>query len=134
MLRATITLGRIFGVEIGLHVSWFIIAGLLTTSLATHLYAVNADWPRALIWTAAAVAALAFFAALVLHELAHATVARARGVPVPSITLFAFGGFARMSRDTADAVTEFWMALAGPAASVAIGVAALGLANLLGWN
>ena len=134
MLRGTIRLGRIFGIDIGLHFSWFIIAALLTMSLAGHLYAVNREWPNALIWTAAGIAALAFFAAILLHELSHAAVARARGLPVLSITLFAFGGLARMGRDAADARTEFWMGLAGPIASVLIGVAALGLASLLGWN
>lgn len=133
-MRGTIRLGRIFGIEIGLHFSWFIIAALLTMSLAAHVYSVNREWGQALIWTAAGVAALAFFAAILLHELAHAAVARARGVQVPSITLFALGGLARMSRDTADARTEFWMGLAGPVTSALIGVAALGLASLLGWT
>lgn len=134
MLRGQIRLGRIFGIEIGLHFSWFIIAALLTMSLAGHLYSVNREWPAGLVWTAAGVAALAFFSAILLHELSHAAVGRARGVTVPSITLFAFGGIANMSRDTADPRTEFWMGLAGPIASVAIGIAALGLASLLGWN
>jgi hypothetical protein len=60
MLRGTIRLGRIFGIEIGLHFSWFIIAALLTMSLAAHVYSVNREWGQALIWTAAGVAALAF--------------------------------------------------------------------------
>jgi hypothetical protein len=111
MLPGQVRLGCIFGIEIGLHFSWFIIAALLTMSLAGHLYAVNPAWPRGLIWTAAGLTALAFFAAIVLHELSHAAVARARGVPVPSITLFALGGIAQMKRDTADAATEFWMGL-----------------------
>jgi Zn-dependent protease len=134
MVRGQLRLGRIFGIEIGLHFSWFIIAALLTMSLAGHLYAVNRAWPTGLVWTAAAVTALAFFAAILLHELSHAAVARARGVDVPSITLFALGGIAHMKRDTADAKTEFWMGLAGPFTSVVIGVGALGLASLLGWN
>jgi hypothetical protein len=83
MLRGQIRLGHIFGIEIGLHFSWFIIAALLTMSLAGHLYSVNREWPTGLVWTAAGVAALAFFAAILLHELSHAAVARARGVDVP---------------------------------------------------
>src|ERR671922_2951037 len=134
MLPGHVRVGRILGIEIGLHFSWFIIAALLTMSLAGHLYSVNSAWPPGLIWTAAGLTALAFFAAIVLHELSHALVARARGVPVPSITLFALGGIAQMKRDSADAATEFWMALAGPVTSVAIGVAALGLASALGRN
>jgi Zn-dependent protease len=134
MLPGQVRLGRIFGIEIRLHFSWFIIAALLTMSLAGHLYAVNPAWSRGLIWTAAGLTALAFFAAIVLHELSHAAVARARGVPVSSITLFALGGVAQMKRDIADAATEFWMGLAGPFASVVIGVAALALASAFGWN
>ncbi len=134
MLPGQVRLGRILGIDIGLHFSWFIIAALLTMSLAGHLYAVNPAWPRGLVWTAAGLTALAFFAAIVLHELSHAAVARARGVPVRSITLFALGGVAQMKRDVADAATEFWMGLAGPVASVVIGAAALGLASALGWN
>lgn len=133
-MRGQITLGRIVNIEIGLHYSWFLIAALLTMSLGGHLYSVNPQWPQTMVWAAAIVTALAFFVALLAHELSHAAVARARGVPVPSITLFALGGLVRMDRDTADARTEFWMGLAGPVASVAIGIAALGLATLLGWR
>src|SRR5918994_2159177 len=114
MIRGHFKLGRVFGIEIELHISWFIIAALLTTSLAAHLHAVNSDWSNVVIWTAAGVTALAFFAAILLHELSHAAVGRARGVPVSTITLFALGGVARTSRDAEDARTEFWMALAGP--------------------
>ena len=134
MLGWQIKLGRIFGIEIDLHFSWFVIAILLTISLAGYLYQVNNQWSTAMIWIAAGVAALAFFAAILLHELAHAAVARVRGVQVPSITLFALGGLAHIGRDTTDARTEFWMSLAGPAMSVLIGIVALGCARLVGWN
>jgi Zn-dependent protease len=134
MMRGQIALGRIFGIRIALHYSWFFIAALITLSLAGHLNTANAAWPATLVWTAAVVTALAFFAALLAHELAHAVVARARGVPVRSITLFALGGMAHMERDAADAPTEFWMGLAGPVTSVAIGAAALGIAAILGWR
>ena len=133
-MRGQIAIGRIFGIRIELHYSWFFIAALITLSLAGHLYRTNAEWSAVLVWTAALVTALAFFAALLAHELAHAVVARARGVPVRSITLFALGGMAHMERDAADAPTEFWMGLAGPVISVGIGVAALGIAALLGWR
>ena len=128
-MRAHITLGRIFGIGIGLHYSWFLIAALLTMFLGAHLYTVNPQWPAMLIWAAAVVTAVAFFVALLAHELSHAAVARARGVPVSSITLFALGGLARMDRDTADPKTEFWMGLAGPFTRVVIGVMARALAQ-----
>ena len=132
MLGWQIKLGRIFGIEIDLHFSWFVIAILLTISLASYLYQVNNQWSAAMIWAAAGVAALAFFAAILLHELAHAAVARVRGLKVPSITLFALGGLAHISRDTTDARTEFWMSLAGPAMSVLIGARGAGLRQTRG--
>ncbi len=133
-MTAHVPLGRVAGVQIGLHYSWFLIAGLLTLSLAKHLYAVNPGWSALLVWSAAVLTAVAFFVALIVHEMSHAAVARSRGVPVPRITLFALGGVAQMGRDVADPKTEFWMGLAGPFASAAIGLAALGVARALGWT
>lgn len=127
-----ITLGRVFGITIGLHLSWFIIALLIMLSLAGHFYAINPDWAAGTIWVTAIVTGVLFFGAIVVHELAHALVARARGVPVRSITLFALGGIANIEKDVGDAKTEFWMGIAGPLMSVAIGGVCLGLAWALG--
>jgi len=52
-MRAQIRLGRIFGVEIGLHYSWFIIALLITLSLAGHFRSRNPDWGGSLSWALA---------------------------------------------------------------------------------
>lgn len=133
-MNGQIRLGSIFGIEVKLHYSWFVIAALVTISLAGQLMAADAGWSGPAIWAAAIVTALAFFAALLAHEFAHALVARARGTPVPSITLFALGGMARMSREASDARSEFWISIAGPLTSILIGAAALGLALSLGWN
>src|SRR5207237_750817 len=75
-----------------------------------------------------------FFAAIVLHELSHAAIARLRGLPVKSITLFALGGVAQIEKDASDPRTEFWMGIAGPITSALIGALCLGLAALLGWD
>ncbi|MEQ1728460.1 MAG: site-2 protease family protein [Vicinamibacterales bacterium] len=133
-MKPTIALGRAFGVEIGLHYSWFIIALMITLSLAGHFGATDPNWSRAVVWTSAVVTAVAFFISIVLHELSHALVARARGVSVRSITLFALGGVATMENPSPDARTEFWVAAAGPIASVAIGLGCYGLAASLGWS
>jgi Zn-dependent protease len=133
-MTPSITLGRLFGVDIGLHDSWFIIALLITWSLVGHFGATDPNWRRAVVWTAAVVTAVLFFVSIVLHELSHALVARARGVSVRSITLFARGGVATMENPTPDARTEFWVAAAGPIASVAIGLGCYALAASLGWS
>jgi len=132
-MKPSITLGRLFGVEIGLHYSWFIIALLITLSLVGQFGAADPTWGRAVVWASAIVTAGLFFVSIVLHELSHSLVARARGVPVRSITLFALGGVATMDKPAPDARTEFWIAVAGPLASVAIGLGCYVLAASLGW-
>jgi Zn-dependent protease/predicted transcriptional regulator len=133
-MRPQINLGRIFGVEIGLHYSWFIIALLITLSLAGNFRAHNPEWGDSLSWGLAVITALLFFASIVVHELSHAMVAKARGLPVRSITLFALGGVAEIEKEAADAKTEFWMGIVGPITSFVIGIICLALAWALGWK
>lgn len=133
-MKAQIKLGRIFGIEIGLHYSWVIIAFLITLSLAGHFRMNNPRWGDVVIWASAIVTGLLFFTAIVVHELSHALVARARNLPVRSITLFALGGVAMIEKEAADAKTEFWMGIAGPITSFLIGLLCLALAWALGWN
>jgi Zn-dependent protease len=133
-MRAHIKLGRIFGIAIGLHYSWIIIALLVTLSLHSQFAAGHSDWSDATTWTTAIVTGLLFFVSILLHELSHAAVAKLRGLPVRAITLFALGGVAQIEKDAADPKTEFWMGIIGPISSVVIGVVCLALSALLGWN
>jgi Zn-dependent protease/CBS domain-containing protein len=133
-MQASLRLGRVAGIPVGLHFSWLIIATLITLSLAAHFGATNPAWSGPAVWGSAVVTAILFFATLLAHELSHALVARARGLPVRSITLFALGGIAQMERDAATARTEFWMAIAGPVTSVVIGVLCIASALALGWS
>jgi Zn-dependent protease/predicted transcriptional regulator len=121
-MKASISLGRWFGVPVGLHYSWFIIAWLISLSLARQFAAVNESWTPAVVWALAILTAVLFFVCIVLHELAHASVARLSGIPVRGITLFALGGVAQIEKDAATPGKEFWMAIAGPIASIGIGV------------
>src|ERR1041385_791840 len=132
-MQSAIRLGRIFGVEIGLHYSWFIIALLVVLSLAAQFSAINPGWGVETIWATSILTALLFFICIILHELSHATVAKARGLQVKSITLFALGGIAQIERDAADARTEFWMGIIGPITSLVIGILCLVVALLFGW-
>jgi Zn-dependent protease/predicted transcriptional regulator len=133
-MQAQIKLGRIFGIEIGLHYSWFIIALLIVLSLAGQFYASNPEWGASVIWASAIVTGLLFFTAIILHELSHAAVAKARGLPVRSITLFALGGVALIEREAQDANTEFWMGIVGPITSFLIGLFCLILGWAAGWR
>ena len=133
-MKAQIKLGRIFGIEIGLHYSWLIIALLITMSLASHFRLHNPDWGQGMSWALALLTALLFFVTIVIHELSHAVVAKSRGLPVSSITLFALGGVAQIEKEAEDAKTEFWMGLIGPITSLVIGIICLALSYALGWK
>ena len=132
-MKAQVKLGRMFGVEIGLHYSWFIIALLITFSLVGHFEVNNPTWSDGLRWTIAIVTTVLFFASIVIHELSHAMVAKLRGLPVRSITLFALGGLAQIEKEAADAKTEFWMGIIGPITSFVLGVVCLLITMALGW-
>jgi Zn-dependent protease/predicted transcriptional regulator len=133
-MRSNIKLGRVSGIEIGLHYSWFIIAALIVFSLGEHFRQVNPNWGTSQIWIAAVLTAILFFVTLLLHELSHSLVAQARGLKVKSITLFALGGVSQIEDDATDAKTEFWVAIAGPIASLIIGFGCLAIALGLGWQ
>jgi Zn-dependent protease len=75
-----------------------------------------------------------FFCTLVLHELAHSLAARAHGLPVGAITLFALGGVSRIHGEPRRPATEFFIGIVGPLMSAAAGLACIGLASALGWR
>jgi len=133
-LRSQIKLGRIAGIEVGLHYSWLLIAILIAFSLAAHFHAVNRTWSNSTVWGAAVITAVLFFAALLVHELAHSIVARSRGLNVRAITLFALGGVSQIESEAPDAKSEFWIAIIGPLTSVVIGVVFISVARLSGWT
>jgi Zn-dependent protease/CBS domain-containing protein len=133
-MRSSIRLGRIFGIEIGLHYSWFVIALLITMSLASQFRESHADWGSNLIWALSILTAILFFVTLLAHEMSHAMVARSRGLTTKAITLFALGGVAQIEKEPEDAKTEFLVGAVGPFSSAVIGVLSLGIAWAMGWR
>ncbi|HWE53694.1 MAG TPA: site-2 protease family protein [Bryobacteraceae bacterium] len=131
-MRSQISLGSVFGIKIGLHYSWFLIAILIVFSLTGQFHENNRLWSDGVVLAMALATAVLFFVSLLLHELAHSTVARANGLPVKEITLFALGGISQIEKDPTSAKIEFWMAFVGPLTSAVIGGALLGLAHLIG--
>lgn len=133
-MRTHLKLGRVFGIDIGLHYSWFLIALLIVFSLAGYFRESNPGWGSGVVWSLAGLTAILFFVSLVLHELSHSLVARSRNLPVRSITLFALGGVAQIERNAINASSEFWMAIVGPITSAVIGAIALLLGRAAGWT
>jgi Zn-dependent protease/CBS domain-containing protein len=122
-MRSGIRVGRLFGVNIFLDWSWIFIFLLVTWNLAAGVFpSLHPDWSPALYWGLGLVASLLFFASVLAHELAHAVVAQARGLPVRRITLFIFGGVANIESEPGSPATEFLIAIAGPLASLVLGV------------
>ena len=108
----------VFGFEIRIHASWIIILALVTWTLATsYLPSVYADWSTLGYWLVGLITALFFFASILVHELSHSLVARHRGIPVESITLFLFGGVSALSSEPRSAKDEFAISIVGPLTS-----------------
>ena len=110
-------IGRIFGIPIYVHSTWIFIFVLLTTSLVGQFAHEYSHWTSPQVWSVAIATSLLFFASVLFHELSHSVVARAYKIRVVSITLFVFGGLARIGREPSKAIQEFNIAIAGPVAS-----------------
>jgi Zn-dependent protease len=115
--RPGLKIGRVLGIPIYLHPSWTIIFVLITLSLATQFKQQHPQWSEIQHWAAGILTSALFFGSVVFHELAHSVVAKKYKIPVLSITLFVFGGLARIGREPDSAKQEFNIAVAGPLAS-----------------
>lgn len=131
-MQPQIKLGRIFGIEIGLHFTWILIALLIVFSLVANFRETNPQWGNRAVFITALATGVLFFATIIAHELAHSLVAKSRGLPVKSITLFALGGVSQLEKDAEDAKTEFLVAIVGPITSFTIGAILLAIAAALG--
>jgi Zn-dependent protease len=119
MFSARIPLFSLLGFRISIDLSWFILAFLIVWTLS------SGQFPRAIpnletstYYIMGVMGALGLFASIILHELAHAVVARGFGLPIGGITLFIFGGVAELQDEPKTPRAEFWVAIAGPIASI----------------
>ena len=129
--RSGLFIGRYFGIEFYLDASWFLIAAIVTYSLAVEVFPRADILPgrsSAFYFTLAAIAAFLFFFSILLHELGHSLVSQRCGIPVPRITLLFIGGLAEIAREPDDAKSELKIALGGPVVSVLLAIFYGGLA------
>ncbi len=112
-------LGAIFGFEIRIDFSWFIIFFLILWTFSDAVF--PHQYPgltTATYYIMGTAGALLFFVSLIAHELSHSLVARTKGIPVEGITLFIFGGMARTRMDADSPADEFQIAGIGPLTSL----------------
>jgi Zn-dependent protease len=122
-MNDTVRLGRIAGVNVGLHWSLLLIGGLLAEELASGRLPANAPgYSGAEYLVAGGATAFAFLGSVLAHELSHAVVARREGIGVDGITLWFLGGVTRMTSDATTPKAELAVAGAGPLASLVLGV------------
>jgi Zn-dependent protease/CBS domain-containing protein len=134
-MRASISLGRIAGIKVGINASVFLILAILVGGLATgQLPAAFPGHSVAAYVIAAIVAAVLFMASLLAHELAHSLVARRNGIEVESIVLWLLGGVAQLRGEPRTPGADFRIAIVGPLTSLGLaigfGLAAGGVAQL----
>jgi Zn-dependent protease/predicted transcriptional regulator len=123
MFGHRITLFRLFGFEVRVDASWLLMALLVTWSLAVGYFPYKYhNLSIGTYWWMGILSALGLFGSIVVHEFSHSLVARRYGLPMKGITLFIFGGVAEMGEEPGNAKTEFLMAIAGPIASILIGL------------
>jgi Zn-dependent protease/CBS domain-containing protein len=127
-------IGRILGIPIYLHPSWIIIFALITLSLRMQYTQQHPHWSPTQHWTAGILTSLLFFSSVLFHELSHSKVALHYKIPVLSITLFVFGGIARIGKEPGSAKQEFNIAVAGPLASYFLAIVFFGVAKMFPFS
>lgn len=127
-MNGNLRVGSLFGIPFFVNASWFLVLALVTLNFGGGL---AAQFPSlgAGAWLLGLVAGLLLFASVLLHELGHSFAARREGIEVESITLFLFGGLARLGGEAKTPGGAFWIAVAGPLVSLAL---FLGLSPIVG--
>ena len=127
-------IGKILGIPIYLHSTWVFIFALITYMIASQFKQDHPAWSDTQHWAVGVLTSLLFFASVLFHELSHSVVAQHYKIRVISITLFLFGGLARIERDPSKAIQEFNIAIAGPLASGFLAACFFGLTRIFPYE
>jgi Zn-dependent protease len=120
----------LFGIQFTANWSWLVLFALLVYVAYATFRGLGVAFSQVELGALAVIAAVLAVASLYTHELAHALVARAYGIPVRTISLFLLGGMAHITRESPTPRAEFLIAVSGPASSLLLG----GVAALLCWG
>ncbi len=128
-MTSSFELGRIFGIRVGVNWSWLVVFALIVWSLAAFVFpSQNPELSDGVHLAMGVVAALLFFASVLLHELGHAWQARREGMEIDGITLWLFGGVAQFKGAFPTPGAEFRIAIAGPVVTLVLGAGFVSLA------
>ncbi|MFT0861387.1 site-2 protease family protein [Ancylobacter sp. G4_0304] len=108
----SLTVGYVYGTAVRIHVTFLLF-------LVWIWFAYYQQGGIGAAWEGVAFVAL-LFACVLLHEFGHIFAARRYGVKTPEVTLWPFGGIARLERIPEKPSEELVVALAGPAVNVVI--------------
>jgi Zn-dependent protease len=128
--RTNFQLARVFGIRIGVGISWFVVLFLFVILTTPYFHEVLGGANTTAYLVSVAVV-LSFFVSVILHELGHAIVARRNGLSVAGIDLWAFGGLTRMREMASTPGVQFRVAIAGPLVTLAVIVACALAAGLI---
>jgi Zn-dependent protease len=140
-MDGSLRIGRLFGIPILLHYTFLLVIPLFayiigsqigsTTDMLKEIFRVPIDTGMItsgfMPWILGTLVALGLFFGVLVHELAHSLVAKAKGIKMQSITLLMFGGVAQMDEGAPEPRTELPMAIAGPIMSLVFGLFCCGL-------
>ena len=123
MFGSSFKLFKVFGIEIRLDFSWFIVFALFAYYFGFNYFpAVLPDVNGGIIAVVTIITVILFFSSVLIHEISHSLVAKSKGTPVERITLFLFGGMAQIEKESETPMSEFVMAIAGPVASFLLAI------------
>src|SRR5919206_287162 len=117
-MKSSIRLGRVAGIDVGIHYTWLFAFALIAWSLAAGFFpSATPGLAAPTYWLLGVAAALGLFASVLIHEFSHSLMALARGLRVQSITLFIFGGVSTIVGEAERSLDEFLIAVVGPLSS-----------------
>ncbi len=118
-----IKLFRVLGINISIDYTWFIILVVFTWSLAFGYFPFKLPgFGRLTYFFMGFVSAILLFACVLIHEISHSYTSNRLGLEIKEITLFIFGGVAQLTKEPDDPRVELKIAIAGPAASLVLGI------------
>src|SRR5438105_8276278 len=120
-MRQSLSLGRVFGIEVRVHATWLLAFAFITWGLANGYFRfITPRQGLGMPLLLGALSAVLLFASVLVHEFSHSIVARSLGMRVRDITLFIFGGVSNIAGEAASARNEFLIAIVGPLTSLAL--------------